>query len=66
MFWEKELEEIERKTLAALQVKRLNNTLRQAVTAGLDALAVREGVKGVFVLTFPSTNVCSNISATLS
>jgi hypothetical protein len=27
MFWEKELEEIERKTLAALQVKRLNNTL---------------------------------------
>ena len=33
MFWEKELEEIERKTLAALQVKRLNNTLRQAVTA---------------------------------
>ena len=32
MFWEKELEEIERKTLAALQVKRLNNTLRQAVT----------------------------------
>ena len=33
MFWEKELEEIERKNLAALQVKRLNNTLRQAVTA---------------------------------
>ena len=33
MYWEKELEEIERKNLAALQVKRLNNTLRQAVTA---------------------------------
>ncbi|MFT3848466.1 MAG: phenylacetate--CoA ligase [Propionivibrio sp.] len=33
MYWEKELEEIERKNLEALQVKRLNNTLRQAINA---------------------------------
>lgn len=33
MYWEKELEEIERKNLAALQLKRLNFTLRQAVNS---------------------------------
>ena len=33
MYWEKELEQIERKNLEALQVKRLNATLRQAINS---------------------------------
>ena len=33
MYWEKELEQLERKNLEVLQVKRLNSTLRQAVNS---------------------------------